>query len=86
MKTILLFSTLILSALFSAAQTPVKIVGTEMVSMQHDTTANAIKTTYTFKLDDGTILPVYQTTKGSYFIIRTSKKTNKPYRQYLKIS
>lgn len=38
--------------------------------------------THTIK---GTIYPVYKSAKGSYFIIRTSKKTGTQYKQYLKV-
>lgn len=44
----------------------------------------AFKTTpYTYVASDGTKYPIYISSKGKYFIIRTSKKTGKEYRQYL---
>lgn len=40
-------------------------------------------TPYTYVASDGTKYPIYRSSKGKYFIIRTSKKTGKEYRQYL---
>jgi len=33
----------------------------------------------------GTIYTVYRTKNGKYFVLRTSKKTGKQYREYLKL-
>lgn len=43
-----------------------------------------VKTSWTIDIK-GIEYPVWKGTKGSYFVIRTSKKTGKEYRQYLKI-
>ena len=43
----------------------------------------ATKTAYTFKAKDGKTYPIYLSKNGKAFIIRTSKKTGKEYRQYL---
>lgn len=37
----------------------------------------------TFTDNDGKVYPVYTTSRGSLFVIRTSKKTGKEYRYYL---
>jgi hypothetical protein len=42
------------------------------------------KTGYTFTDSKGNNYPVYQNSAGRYFIIRTSAKTGKQYKQYLK--
>ncbi len=34
---------------------------------------------------DGDIDPVYKSARSKYYIIRTSKKTNKQYKQYIKL-
>ena len=39
-------------------------------------------TPYTYVIDSVSY-PVYMSANGKYFIIRTSKKTGKPYKQYL---
>lgn len=39
-----------------------------------------------FRTQDGQILPIYQTEKGKFYVIRTSKKTNKQYKSYLKLN
>ena len=40
-------------------------------------------TQYTYIDRDGVKYPIYLSSKGKYFIIKTSKKTGKQYRQYL---
>lgn len=49
----------------------------------NDMTANATKTPKTFTALDGTIYPIYLSSRGSLYIIRTSKKSGKEYKQYL---
>jgi len=41
------------------------------------------KTKYTWQEPDGKKYPVYMSSGGSCFILRTSKKTGKEYRKYL---
>lgn len=43
-----------------------------------------VKTSYTYTDSKGRVWDVYTTDAGKYFIIRTSAKTGKQYRQYLK--
>ena len=40
-------------------------------------------TKYTYKANDGKTYPIYMSSTGKYFIIRTSGKTGKKYKQYL---
>lgn len=40
-------------------------------------------TGYLWQDKSGETYPIYMSQKGSLYIIRTSKKTGKPYRQYL---
>ena len=40
-------------------------------------------TKYTYKASDGITYPIYMSSTGKCFIIRTSGKTGKPYKQYL---
>ena len=84
----LLFWLIILSAAMAMAQeqSNYKIVGDKVVKVQEPTEAKAepIKTKLTHNIK-GVIYPVYKSVKGSFFILRTSKKTNKEYKQYLKI-
>lgn len=40
-------------------------------------------TKYTYKTDDGKTYPIYMSSTGKCFIIRTSGKTGKQYKQYL---
>lgn len=41
------------------------------------------KTDYTYKDKSGNVYPIYLSASGKAFIMRTSKKTGKEYRQYL---
>ena len=40
-------------------------------------------TKYTYKTSDGKTYPIYMSSTGKCFIIRTSSKTGKQYKQYL---
>ena len=42
-----------------------------------------IATGFTYKNRQGNVYPIYMSNSGSCFIVKTSKKTNKEYRQYL---
>lgn len=46
-------------------------------------TSNAKKTEFTYKAKDGKTYPIYLSKNGKAFIVRTSKKSGKEYRQYL---
>ena len=41
-------------------------------------------TTFTFTDGSGKVEPVYQGSKGAYYVVRISKKSGKFYRKYLK--
>lgn len=43
-------------------------------------------TNFEYQDREGNIYPVYKGAKGGYFINRISKKTNKEYRQYIKVN
>lgn len=45
----------------------------------------SVKTPYTYKDKKGNIYPIYKSPKGKYYIVKTSKKTGKQYKQYIKI-
>ena len=45
--------------------------------------SEATKTNYTWKSLDGKEYTIYLSSKGSAYIIKTSKKTGKDYKQYL---
>lgn len=59
-------------------------IGQEIVKIERSAAQkNApTKTDLTYKIKDE-VYPVYQTSQGGYFIIRTSKKSGKEYRMYL---
>lgn len=40
-------------------------------------------TKYKFKSTDGNVYDVYKSSRGSFFYLKKSKKTNKPYKVYL---
>lgn len=60
------------------------IKGNEIVKVQDSTKATAVKTTLIYKIKNVSY-PVYKSVRGSYYIIRTSKKTGKEYKQYFKL-
>lgn len=80
---------LILSLLFalvvcnSFAQTPYTIEGNNIVVVVNDnkTSIPPTKTSYTYTIK-GDKYPVYKSSRGAYFILRTSKN-GKEYKQYL---
>lgn len=88
-NTILVFIILLLltaGATAQQAEPAYKIVGNEIVSTKTTsarTTAPAIKTNLTHTIK-GIKFPVFKTAKGNFYILRTSK-TNKEYKQYLKL-
>lgn len=41
------------------------------------------KTEYTYKAKDGKVYPIWLSANGKAYIVRTSKKTGKEYKQYL---
>lgn len=46
--------------------------------------SDARKTSYTYTDRNGVTYPIYISPKGKAFIVKTSKKTGKKYRQYIK--
>lgn len=79
---------LILVSTCSIAQSskPTYIInGDKLVKLEEPKTAKElVLTSWTISIKD-TVCPVYKGTKDSYFILRTSKKTGKEYRQYINI-
>lgn len=58
--------------------------GTTFVSKSNSRTkAEPTKTKYTWKDSKGTEYPIYISSTGSCFVIKTSSKTGKEYRSYL---
>lgn len=84
-KTII-FAVLLSAVSFSANSQSYKVVKNELVKIDTTTKkkSQAIKTKLTLTIKD-VIYPVYKTEKGKFYILRTSKKTLKEYKQYLKI-
>lgn len=82
MKTILFIIALVFTMNISA-QT-YKIVGDKLVKVETTTAKADEKTELTVTIKDVTY-PVYESARGKFYIIRTSKNTGKKYKQYLKI-
>ena len=85
---LLVIALILLSIGHATAQEPTyRIEGSEIVKIETAKKAKSqpVKTelTYTIK---GIVYPVYKGSKGGYYIIRTSKKSGKEYKQYLKVS
>lgn len=82
---ILFFSASILTIGAQTSTEPkYKIVGDEIVRINKKSVSAAQKTKLIHKVKNK-VYPVWKTKRGKYYILRTSKKTNKQYKQYLKI-
>lgn len=89
-KTLLYFLLFILFMLFGLwmtadAQTTYKQEGNTFSSVKTTNVVKSDKTPYTWKDSKGKEYPIYITSNGSCYIIRTSNKTGKEYRQYLPV-
>jgi hypothetical protein len=64
----------------------IKIVNGQPVQVAKVATAKAgaVKTLGVWTLKTGAKYPIYKGSKGGYYILRTSKKSGKEYKQYLK--
>lgn len=81
MKLLLILLLYILSPCIVQAQ-DYKQEGTTFVQTTSKSSSKATKTGYTWE-KDGIKYPIYISSKGKAYIIRTSKKTGKEYKQYL---
>ena len=84
-KSIFLLITALFSAIMSFGQNVIR-KGNTFVSQPSEKQIQKdepIKTQYTFVAKDGLVYPIWLSKNGKAFIIRTSKKTGKEYRQYL---
>ena len=81
----ILIALLIFLALFSNGQTATKLQnGVYKASYTQKQHKEATDTGLKFETKDGEQFPIMKT-DSAYFVIRTSKKTGKTYKQYLKI-
>ena len=82
---IILITLAFMFSLTTMAQS-VKRVGNTFVE-QVDSSKKAVKepkkTEYTYTDKKGNVYPIYLSSTGKAFIVKTSKKTGKEYRQYL---
>ena len=67
---------------YAATAQEYKIIGNEIVKIDKPE-AETIQTNLTHTVK-GVKYPVYQSAKGKYYILRTSKKSGKQYKQYFK--
>ena len=72
------------------SQKDYKVVNGEVVKIQKETVRKEpIKTELTHTINKGKaneeILPLYKGARGGYYILRTSKKSGKQYKQYFKL-
>ena len=84
-QLLLVLITIITFTLASNAQT-YKLVDGQLVEQKKTSTKKkSVKTKMTIT-KKGVNYPVYKGSKGSYYILRVSKKTKKEYKQYIKIT
>lgn len=81
MKKIILCVLLALFGITGNAE--VKREGNTFKVEQSSRTSQGEKTKYTWEDKDGNKYPIYITKKGACYVLRTSKKTGKEYKQYL---
>lgn len=83
--TFLFFLLFMLFGLWATAdaQTTYKQEGNVFSSVKTTKTVTSDKTPYTWKDSKGNEYPIYISSTGSCFVIKTSAKTGKEYRQYL---
>lgn len=80
----LLFLLFMLLGLFMTADAQTyKQEGNTFSSVKTTKTVTSEKTLYTWKDSKGKEYPIYMSSTGSCFVIKTSAKTGKEYRQYL---
>lgn len=82
-----LLSVLLFTCAFSCIQAQdYKQEGTTFIQTTNKSNNNkATKTEYTWE-KDGIKYPIYISSRGKAYIIRTSKKTGKEYKQYLPVT
>ena len=87
MKKTTIIIALILSSFAGFSQTKiVRDANGNFVTQKAPKKASEDKATgQTFLTAKGEEFPVYQSEKGKYYVIRTSKETGNQYKQYLKI-
>lgn len=81
----LVFLILMLLSLTAFSQTKVSKSSDGYYKTEKVEKVKPVDTGLKFKTADGEVFPIYKSGEGKYFIIRTSKKTGKQYRQYLEM-
>lgn len=84
MKHFLLVLIILISFSLSSYSQSYKLTNGQLVEQKDSVKTKSVKTTLTV-VKKGITYPVYKGARGGHYIIRTSKKTNKEYKQYLKI-
>lgn len=68
----------------TASAQSVKLQGKTFVEQKDTTFKNTgTKTEFSYKAKDGKEYPIYLSKNGKAYIVRVSKKTGRPYKQYL---
>jgi hypothetical protein len=86
MKKLLYTAAIIAGALFTtnaAAQVKRDAHGNFYTQKKQAAPKQDAPTGYTFTTSKGETFPVYVSENGKYYVIRISKKTGEPYKQYL---
>lgn len=85
MKNIFFILLFVLSFSMMGQEPTHKIVGNEIVKISSTKVVEKdVETTLTYKIKDK-VYKVYKSRRNAYYVIRTSKKTGKEYKQYLKV-
>lgn len=83
MKRIILSVIFALTTLSVCAQGTYTRTGNNFTQVTAQKQSEATKTRLTYTTAKGEVFPIYLSKKGRAYIVRTSKKTGKEYKQYL---
>ena len=84
MKKLFIIAALLIAAATAPAQTYTRTGKTfQQVSKTRSAKSEPVMTSYKWQDSKGNEYPIYQSSSGACFVLRTSAKTGKQYRQYL---
>ena len=83
-RTLLTFATVLATTALTLSQNVERAENGNFIAATQQKTVTDSLTTFTFTDGSGKVEPVYQGSKGAYYVVRISKKSGKFYRKYLK--
>ena len=83
-RTLLTFATVLATTALTLSQNVERTENGNFIAATQQKTVKDSLTTFTYTDGNGKTEPVYIGGKGSYYVVRISKKSGKFYRKYLK--